>query len=210
MIKRIITCAVFLMLTSGLAAQTSEKSWNFDADKQGGIPEGFTVVLGDWKIVAEPDAPSRPNVLAQMASNSGSTFNLIWVRGTNNKNVDISVKMKAVAGKEDQGGGLVWCARDSNNYYVARYNPLEDNYRVYKVEQGRRIQLQNADVKHSEGWHTLRVRMEGDHIQCYYDGGKYLDVKDSTFQVAGKIGLWTKADAQSHFDDLTMAANRGE
>jgi len=54
------------------------------------------------------------------------------------------------------------------------------------------------------------VRMEGDHIQCYYDGGKYLDVKDSTFQVAGKIGLWTKADAQSHFDDLTMAANRGE
>jgi len=130
---------------------------------------------------------------------------LILACGTNSKNVDISVKMKAVAGKEDQGGGLVWRAMDSNNYYVARYNPLEDNYRVYRVEQGRRIQLQNADIKHSEGWHTLRVRMEGDHIQCYYDGGKYLDVKDSTFQVSGKIGLWTKADAQSHFDDLTMS-----
>jgi hypothetical protein len=100
---------------------------------------------------------------------------------------------------------LVWRAMDSNNYYAAWYNPLEDNYRVYRVEQGRRIQLQNADIKHSEGWHTLRVRMEGDHIQCYYDGGKYLDVKDSTFQAAGKIGLWTKADAQSHFDDLTMS-----
>jgi hypothetical protein len=210
MIIRIITCMVFLMLTGGLAAQTSEKAWNFDADKQGGIPEGFTVVLGDWKIAADADAPSRPNVLAQLGKNSGSVFNLILVSGTSNKNVEISVKMKAVGGKEDQGGGLVWRARDSNNYYVARYNPLEDNYRLYKVEQGRRIQLQNADIKHSEGWHTLRVTMEGDHIQCYYDGGKYLDVKDATFQAVGKIGLWTKADAQSHFDDLTMAANRSE
>jgi hypothetical protein len=99
------------------------------------------------KIVADPNAPSRPSVLAQLAINSGSTFNLILVSGRNNKNVDISVKMKAVAGKEDQGGGLVWRAKDSNNYYVARYNPLEDNYRVYKVEQGRRIQLQSADIK---------------------------------------------------------------
>jgi hypothetical protein len=201
---------LFLMLASGLSAQTSEKAWNFDTDKQGGIPEGFMVVRGDWRIVADPDATSRPNVLAQMASNSGSTFNLILVSGTNNHDVDISVKMKAVAGKADQGGGLVWRARDANNYYVARYNPLEDNYRVYKVELGRRIQLQNADVKHSDGWHTLRVTMKGDHIQCYYDGGKYLEVKDATFQAAGKIGLWTKADAQSHFDDFTMAANRGE
>ena len=205
MIKRIITCIVFLLCSAALAAQTSEKAWNFDADTPGGIPEGFTVVLGDWKIVADADVPSRPGVLAQLAKNSGSTFNLILASGTNSKNVDISVKMKAVGGKEDQGGGLVWRAMDSNNYYVARYNSLEDNYRVYRVEQGRRIQLQNADIKHSEGWHTLRVRMEGDHIQCYYDGGKYLDVKDSTFQVAGKIGLWTKADAQSHFDDLTMS-----
>jgi hypothetical protein len=196
---------VFLLCSAALAAQTSEKAWNFDADTPGGIPEGFTVVLGDWKIVADADAPSRPGVLAQLAKNSGSTFNLILVSGTNSKNVDISVKMKAVAGKEDQGGGLVWRAMDSNNYYVARYNPLEDNYRVYRVEQGRRIQLQNADIKHSEGWHTLRVTMESDYIQCYYDGGKYLDVKDSTFQAAGKIGLWTKADAQSHFDDLTIS-----
>jgi hypothetical protein len=195
----------FLLCSAALAAQTSEKAWNFDADTPGGIPEGFTVVLGDWKIVADADAPSRPGVLTQLAKNSGSTFNLILASGTNSKNVDISVKMKAVAGKEDQGGGLVWRARDSNNYYVARYNPLEDNYRVYKVEQGQRIQLQNADIKHSEGWYTLRVTMEGDHIQCYYDGGNYLDVKDSTFQMSGKTGLWTKADAQSHFGDLTMS-----
>jgi hypothetical protein len=99
---------------------------------------------------------------------------------------------------------LVWRGKDANNYYVARYNPLEDNYRVYKVEKGYRIQLQNADIKHSDGWHVLRVTMDGDHIQCYYDGQKYLDVKDSTFLDEGQIGLWTKADAQSHFDDLTI------
>jgi hypothetical protein len=107
MIKRIITCIGFLLCSSALAAQTSEKAWNFDADTPGGIPEGFTVVLGDWKIVADADATSRPGVLAQLATNVGSTFNLILASETNSRNVDISVKMKAVAGKEDQGGGLV-------------------------------------------------------------------------------------------------------
>jgi hypothetical protein len=144
-------------------------------------------------------------VLARLAKNSGSTFNVTLILDTNCKDVDISVKMKAVAGNEDQGGGLVWRARDAKNYYVARYNPLEDNYRIYKVEKGRRIQIQSADIKHSEGWHTLRVTMEGDHVQCYYDGKKYLGVKDSTHPEAGRIGLWTKADAQTHFDDLTAS-----
>lgn len=204
MIKRIFTCMAILLCSAGLAAQTSEKAWNFDADTPGGIPEGFTVMRGDWKVVADPDAPSRPRVLAQLAKNSGSTFNLILNNETNAKDADISVKLKAIAGGEDQGGGLVWRAKDSNNYYIARYNPLEDNYRVYKVVKGRRSELQSADIKHSQGWHALRVTMDGDHIQCYYDDQKYLDVKDSTFQEAGKIGLWSKSDAQSHFDDLTI------
>ncbi len=92
----------------------------------------------------------------------------------------------------------------AKNYYVARYNPLEDNYRLYKVEKGRRSQIQSADIKHSDGWHTLRVTMENDRIQCFYDGKKVLEAKDSTFQEPGKIGLWTKADARSHFDDLKV------
>ncbi|MBA3257018.1 MAG: DUF1080 domain-containing protein, partial [Pyrinomonadaceae bacterium] len=105
------------------------------------------------------------------------------------------------------GGGVVWRARDAKNYYIARYNPLEGNYRVYKVEDGRRTQLGTSDVKRSEGWHTLRVTMTGERIECYFDGRKYLDVSDSTFKSAGKIGLWTKADAQTHFDDLTVGGN---
>ena len=205
MFDRIIVFIFLVLLASGpVAAQTSQKIWNFDGDKPGSIPEGFAAGVGDWKIVADPSAPSRPNVLAQAAHNSGSTFNLIWTSEVSSKTVDIAVKMKAIAGTEDQGGGLAWRGKDANNYYVARYNPLEDNYRVYKVEKGRRIQLQSADIKHTEGWHTLHVTMNGDHIQCYYDGQKYLDVKDSTFPEPGKIGLWTKSDAQSHFDDLSI------
>lgn len=201
--KRIIAIIGVLLLATGLAAQTPEKVWNFDVDKTGNIPEGFTNEAGEWKVVDDSTAPSKPNVVAQLAKNSGSTFNITLASGTNYKDVDISVKMKAIAGKEDQGGGVVWRAKDAKNYYVARFNPLESNYRVYKVGKGRRTQFQSADIKHSEGWHSLRVTREEDHIQCYYDGKKYLDVKDSTSQQPGKIGLWTKADAQTNFDDLT-------
>ncbi len=209
MIRRIIFGVGLVLLATALAAQNPEKIWNFDADTKGSIPEGLTANVGEWKVVRDPTAPSKPNVLAQLAKNSGSAFNVCLVNGANYKDLDASVKMKAITGKEDQGGGLVWRAKDVKNYYVARYNPLEENYRVYKVEKGRRSQLQSADVKHSEGWHTLRVTMEADHIEGYYDGKKYLDVKDPTFQEAGRIGLWTKADAQSYFDDLIVRSKQG-
>ena len=91
------------------------------------------------------------------------------------------------------------------NYYIARFNPLEDNYRVYKVVDGKRIQLGSADIKATPGWHTLKVEMVGNHIECYFDEKKHLDVKDDAFKGDGKIGLWSKADAQSHFDDLKAA-----
>jgi len=202
--KGIVILGVAL-LASVVAAQNGKKVWNFDADKTGAIAKEFTNEVGEWKVVADSTAPSKPNVLAQLAKSPGPTFNVTLVGDTNYKDVDISVKMKAVAGQIDQGGGVVWRAKDAKNYYVARYNPLEDNYRVYRVEDGKRTQFQNADVKRADGWHTLRVIMKDDHIECYYDGKKYLDHKDGTFKDAGKIGLWTKADAQTHFDDLMVS-----
>lgn len=189
------------------AAQDQKKLWNFDRDKTGAIAAGFTSEVGVWKTVADESAPSRPNVLEQSAKNERPVFNVTLASGTSYTNVDITVKLQSIAGEIDQGGGVVWRARDAKNYYIARYNPMEDNYRVYKVEDGRRTQLGTSDVKRSEGWHTLRVTMTGERIECYYDGRKYLDVSDSTFKGAGKIGLWTKADAQTHFDDLTVSGN---
>ncbi len=160
---------------------------------------GFTAEVGTWEVAQD----GQNNVLAQKAKNDDDTFNVVLVDDTHFKNLDLSVRMKAVAGKLDQGGGLVWRARDKNNYYIARYNPLEDNFRVYKVQAGKRTQFQSAKIAGDTKWHTLRVTMTGAQITCYLDGTKYLEVEDSTFAEPGKIGLWSKADAQSYFDDLT-------
>lgn len=150
-------------------------------------------------------APSKDHVLAQLAKNSTSTFNVVLVRDTNVQDVDIAVSFKAIGGRIDQGGGPVWRAKDGSNYYIARYNPLEDNYRVYKVVDGRRTELGSPDIGASPGWHDLRVVMIGNHIRGYYDGKKYLDVRDDTFKEPGQVGLWTKADAQTHFDELRVS-----
>ena len=184
------------------AADETKRTWTFDDEASGQIAKGFTNEVGQWSVVAS----DKGKALAQSAKNPNAVFNITLISDTSAQDVDLSVRMKAVAGETDQGGGLVWRARDAKNYYLARYNPLEDNYRVYKVVNGKRTLIQNADFTHTEGWHTLRVTMTGDQITCYYDGKKYLETKDSTFPDAGKIGLWSKADAQSHFDNLTLAA----
>lgn len=188
----------------GLTDQEGKQSWNFDAWRLGMMDEQFTGEVGEWKVVADSTAPSKGNVLAQLAKNERPVFNVALARATTFTDVDITVKIKAVAGEIDQGGGVVWRAKDAQNYYIARYNPLEQNYRVYRVEGGKRVQLGSADIARSAGWHTVRVTMTGDHIECLYDAKKFLDVKDSTFKGAGMIGLWTKADAVTHFDDLVV------
>ena len=194
--------ALAAMLFSPLyAADDAKQTWTFDNDETGAIAKGFTNEVGEWKVARSDNGKA----LAQSAKNPNSVFNVTLISGTNAKDVDLTVRMKAIAGEHDQGGGLVWRAKDSKNYYLARYNPLEDNYRLYHVVEGKRTLVQNVDIPHSDGWHTLRVTMAGDQITCYYDGKKYNEAKDSTFPEAGKIGLWSKADAQSHFDDLTLA-----
>ena len=193
------------LLIAPLFAGEGSGGWNFDSDQAGAIARDFTNESGEWKVVADSTAPSQPNVLAQVAKNSGSAFNTALLNGSNYRDLELAVKMKAIAGKEDQGGGLIWRAKDSKNYYLARFNPLEDNYRLYKVGKGKRILIKSAEVKHTDGWHRLRVFMKGDLIQCFYDDKMVLEVKDSTFQGPGKVGLWTKADAQSYFDDLAVS-----
>lgn len=190
------------------AAQAGTLVSNFDAYSVGEIPKDFSNESGEWKVAPDPTAPSRPHVLAQIAKSSGSTFNLTLLQSDDYEDVDISVAMKAVAGSEDRGGGLAWRAKDAKNYCIVRYNPLEDNYRLYKVENGKRKQMESADIKHSDGWHNLRVLMKGDRIECYYDGRKYIETTDATFKGPGKVGLWTKADAQSYFDDFSITSNR--
>jgi hypothetical protein len=197
----LVTGAVLLAGAALAAAEPDGRTWSFDKDTAGQIAAGFVGEVGRWTVVAS----DRGQALAQTAKNEKPIFNLALVIGTAAQDVDVSVRLKAVAGEIDQGGGLVWRAKDGKNYYLARYNPLEDNFRLYTVVDGTRTQLKNADIPHVDGWQTLRVVMRGAHIECYYDGRKYLEADDATFAAAGQIGLWSKADAQSQFDDLTLA-----
>ena len=183
---------------------SESKMWTFETDIVGVTALGFTPYVGKWQIRVNKKAPSGDHVFAQLMENSRSSYNVVLFDGGSFQNIDLSVKLKSVAGRIDLGGGPVWRAKDENNYYIARYNPLEQNFRVYKVVEGQRSQLQSATIKQTPGWHEVRVTMEGARIMCYYDGKLYLDVQDSTFKGPGQIGLWTKADAQTYFDDLTL------
>jgi len=158
-------------------------------------------------VLADDTAPSKTGfVLAQTTDDRTALFNLCVADEPRLKDVEATVSFKAVKGEKDQGGGLVWRYQDANNYYVARMNPLEDNFRVYKVVAAKRSkEFQSADVHlHAGEWHTLKIKHIGDHIECFLDGKKYLDVKDDSIDKVGKVGLWTKADAQTHFDDFRV------
>jgi hypothetical protein len=179
---------------------SGRRVWSFESDDPGKIAKGFTNEAGTWEVAKD----GANHVLFQKAKNEDATFNVALAQGTNGKDVDLSVRLKAVAGELDRGGGLVWRAKDKNNYYICRYNPLEDNYRLYKVENGKRTQFATAKVPGDHEWHTVRATMTGPTITCYLDGKKLLEAQDATFPDAGMVGLWSKADAQTYFDDLTV------
>ncbi len=181
---------------------------DFENQRPGVLPDGWMVPTrngepaGNWKVVEE----GKNKVLAQTSSSHwGSHFNVAVWNVEDFRDLELSVRFKAIKGNEDQGGGPIWRFQGPGNYYIVRANPLEDNFRVYKVVDGRRIQLQSARLRVEKGkWHTIKVVMKGDHIVCYINGRRYLDVHDKTFSNAGKTGVWTKADAVTYFDDLDI------
>lgn len=191
--------------------EEEEIVYNFDKDEEGALPRGWTSSktgkggLGKWVVVNDETAPSKHHVLAQISKeNLGYHFSVTVIDNTNYSDLEIELKFKAVDGQEDQGGGPVWRYSNADNYYICRANPLESNFRVYKVVDGNRRQLQSADVDiPSNIWHTMEVEQVGDHIKCWLNDKLYLDVKDDTFK-EGKVGLWTKADAVTYFDDLEI------
>lgn len=187
------------------------RTWNFDQVPAGHLPLGFSIrktgngTLPKWEVLADPTAPSKPNVLAQRSKeNVGEHFNLVVVEDSEYQDLELEVKFKAIEGEEDQGGGLLWRYQDPDNYYIARANPLENNFRIYRVVKGWRKQLQSASVEVVSGtWHTLRIIARGDRMEGFYNGKKYLEIRDQTF-TRGKIGLWSKADAVTNFDDVQV------
>jgi hypothetical protein len=189
-------------------------TYNFDNDTAGAMPAKFHSARtgqgseSKWQVIADPTAPSKPNVVAQTSTDKTDyRFPLLIADEGSFKDLELSVKFKAVSGEVDRAGGLVFRLKDGSNYYIVRANALEDNYRLYHVVDGKRRQFAGANFKVTSGeWHELRVECVGNKIICYYDGAKKIEATDDTFKDAGKIGLWTKADSVTHFDDLRATA----
>jgi hypothetical protein len=163
---------------------------------------------GKWAVMADTTAPSKPNVVAQTSTDAPDyRLPLLIVNEGSFKDLELSVKFKVVSGEVEHAGGLVSRLKDTNNYYIVRANALEDNYRRYCVIAGNRRQFAGANFKvTSNEWRALRAEIVGKKIIFYYNGAKKLEATDDTFKDAGKVGLWTKADSVSHFDDLRETA----
>ncbi|MBI3492796.1 MAG: DUF1080 domain-containing protein [Acidobacteria bacterium] len=196
------------VVAGALAAAAAADSVNFDNLKAGAPPTGWTATktgTGDakWTIETDATAPSKPNVLKQSGV---ATYPVCFKDDTNLKDGVVEVKFKSISGKEDQAGGVVWRLKDSNNYYVARANALEDNVTIYDTVNGRRTERKRTNMKvASNQWHTLRVDFQGSHFAVTFDGKKALDWDDVTFKDAGRVGVWTKADSVTEFDDFTYS-----
>ena len=181
-----------LKLPDDVPAQT------FDFETRG--IEDWTTVAGQWAVEEMAGAPSGKRVLVQRATQN--EFNVI-VAPAVYADVDVAMKFRPMSGRQDASGGIVFRFTDGK-YYVVRANALEDNFRLYYYDRGRR-EIASARVKAPSlsQWHTVRVVAVGDHIQAWFNGRLYLDHHDSRFK-AGRVGLWTKADSITAFDDLTV------
>jgi hypothetical protein len=185
-------------------------TWRFDSSAVGVAPRGFSFGrtgsgrVGQWVVRAATDAPTAPNVLAQEDSDrTDYRFPVAVADSPTFGDVSVSVRCKPVGGRVDQACGIVWRYQDQNNYYLTRANALEDNVCWYYVQNGRRVEVKRVSVKVASGvWHTLRADMRGDHVEVYFNDKKLIDGHDSRFTAPGKVGVWTKADSRTLFDNL--------
>jgi hypothetical protein len=208
----ILTASTVLALST--SAEDLSYTWNFDGEAPGSLPKDFVVgtlfdgrPAGDWKVLQSDRAKSPPHVIGQIQGKGAEhAYKVVLVNGVGASGIDLQVSFLPVDGKADMGGGLIWRAADDRNYYLTRANPLEQNIRIYRVVKGVRHLLQNFDQTiNVKQWHTLRVINRGCQVQVFYDEKPVLDLCDQTFQ-KGRIGLWTKSDAVTYFDNLTLKA----
>ena len=210
-VRRAIIGATFFLLEMN---DMSNHAISFESTQTGAAPEGWTATLtgsGDpkWTIENDETAPSKSKVLKQSGR---ATYPLILKNDTSIKDGFVEMRFKAVAGSQDRAAGIVWRAKDANNYYVTRANALEDNVVLYKTVNGTRSALDIVGRKGGYGvnvavpsgtWHSLRVDFKASRFSVSFNGKQLFEVEDSTFTDAGKVGLWTKADSVTLFDQVT-------
>jgi len=198
-----LALSIAMTLTTAAAYAGGE---NFDAAKPGTLPEDWICgVTGKgspiWKVEADTSAPSQPNVLKQSGS---GTFPWCIKQSVRIADGFVEVKFKPLAGREDQAGGVIWRFKNGNDYYIARANALENNFSLYYVEKGRRITIKYvAAPVAAQQWHTLRAEFSGRAISVAFDGKQYIRVDDDRIAGEGAVGVWTKADSVTSFDDFS-------
>jgi 3-keto-disaccharide hydrolase len=197
----------------------ADNATKFEADAVGAVPKGWTATMtgkGDpkWTVEQDQTAPSKSKILKQSGQ---ATYPLLLKENSSIKDGFIEVKFKAIAGSEDRAAGLVWRAKDANNYYVVRANALEDNVVLYKTVNGVRSSLDIVGRKGGYGvdvavpanqWHALRIDFSSSRFKVTYNGKQLFEVEDSTFGGAGKVGLWTKADSVTLFDEVSYGETK--
>jgi hypothetical protein len=190
---------------AALATGANGEMVNFDKERPGTLPADWIAgVTGKgtprWAVEIDASAPSAPNVLRQ--SGSGD-FPWCVKKGTALADGFVEVKFKPLSGREDQAGGVVWRWKDGDNYFVARANALENNVSLYYTESGRRKTIKYVDAPVAGNkWHTLRAEFQGSKIRILLDGKAYIELDDSHIAGAGAVGVWTKADSVTAFDDF--------
>jgi hypothetical protein len=197
-----LTVAMITAATPALA-----DSDNFDQATAGSLPPGWTCgVTGRgspvWKVETDSSAPSQPNVLKQSGR---GTYPWCVKKDVSLKDGFVEVKFKPLSGKEDQAGGLIWRWSDGDNYYIARANALENNMTIFHTVKGSRREFKSVSMKVATNqWHTLRVEFAGNRFKVLFDGKVALEATDDTFKDAGAVGVWTKADSVTAFDDFSF------
>lgn len=204
-----------LLCAVSMLAASEVRSWDFEDVAVAALPKGWIIdathppkTPARWEVLEDRTAPSGSHILDlhEIHNRYGGTFNLCYTRDVAFRDGEISVSFRANRGRIDQGGGIMWRVQNRDNYFVARFNPLEDNFRFYILEKGMRKELASADLHLGKGWHTMRIVMHGDRFEGYIDGKKLLDTRDARLAKSGGVGLWTKADAATSFDDFVVRA----
>lgn len=202
---------VMASLLVGAAVAAAARSVDFNGDTVGSAPKGWTVTMTGkgtpkWTVERDDTAPSKGQVLKQSGN---ATYPLALKQGTSIKDGFVEVRFKAIAGSEDRAAGIVWRAKDANNYYVVRANALEGNVVLYKTVEGKRSALDIVGRNGGYGvkvpvsanqWHMLRVEFAGSRFKVIFNGKLLFEVEDTTFSEPGMAGLWTKADSVTVFD----------
>ncbi len=209
----IIFLAVFLMGAVVFAESDTPNKTTTDFDKTsvGQLPDGWIggvtgQGLPKWSVEADTTAPSGPNVLKQ--SGSGK-YPWCVKKDVSLKNGYVEVRFKPVSGSEDQAGGILWRWQDGDNYYITRANALEDNVTIYHTVKGTRRSFKNVNMKVAPNqWHTLRVDFAGNQFKVSFDGKVAIEATDDTFKEAGAVGVWTKADSVTLFDDFRFGETK--